>query len=330
MCRPHAEGWATVHGVAKGQMPWATYAKIIDHVEQEGLRFDHVILQWLGDPSLHADLEAMVALAGQRVGRQVGYLRFDTNGILLNESRIDRLLETRARDVPLLVVFTLDAVSERTYTRVKGRDHLARVRRHVRYLLARRREAGPVNVQVQFVVQQGNAHEAADFLRYWGDAFACHGREGGHGEILFKPLSVGGGGPGQAEADALYARTVRGFPWGTRGELTVSGWTAPPWQPPAQRTACAALWYTPVVRHDGHLLMCCADLGSELDLGNVAEAGFSALWDGPRASERRAAHLAGRFEGVCAGCAGINWYTLGAAQLEATAARARTAPAPAR
>jgi radical SAM protein with 4Fe4S-binding SPASM domain len=63
-----------------------------------------------------------------------------------------------------------------------------------------------------------------------------------------------------------------------------------------------------VIRHDGALLMCCADLHSELVLGNLHESTFAELWQGERATRLRLDHLAGRFEGVCAGCGGINWY----------------------
>ncbi len=321
MCRPHAEGWDSVHGVAKGLMRWDVFQAVIDRLVAEDCHFDHLILQWLGDPSVHERLEDMVAYASRGLRGRLGYLRFDTNGILMTPARIDKLLSGRDRAMPLLVVFTLDAVTPGTYTRVKGRDHLARVRRHIRYLLSRREALGPVDVQVQFVVQPGNAHEARAFLDYWTDTFRCYSA-GGHGEILFKPLSVDGGGPGQAAADALYRATVAGFPVGTRDALTVSAWTDDPWQPPARRTACAAPWFTPVIRHDGHLVMCCADLRSELDLGHAGEMGFRALWDGPRATAVRLAHLAGRFEGACAGCGGINWYAIGPSQVESTRRRA--------
>jgi hypothetical protein len=63
-----------------------------------------------------------------------------------------------------------------------------------------------------------------------------------------------------------------------------------------------------VIRHDGALMMCCADLGGELTLGSLADHSFETLWNGELATRRRMAHLEGRFEGVCAGCGGINWY----------------------
>ena len=322
MCAPHAERWQTVHGVPKGFLDLALYRRIVDGLVDDDCRFDHLLLQWLGDPSLHPRLEDMVAHASARLRDRVGYLRFDTNGLLLGPDRLARLVVDR--DVPLLVVFTLDAVTPETYLRVKGRDGLERARRHIRHLLALRRHA-PVNVQVQFVVQAANAHEAGAFLRYWSDAFACHGHGAGHGEILFKRLSVGGGAAGQAEADRLYERTLRehGIVAHIDGALSVTTWDERPWQRDdahAARTACPGPWLTPVVRQDGHLLACCSDLRGELDLGSLAHASFRTLWEGEKATRLRLAHLDGRFEGVCKDCGGINWYAL-TAEHAATARR---------
>lgn len=75
------------------------------------------------------------------------------------------------------------------------------------------------------------------------------------------------------------------------------------------RGPCPGLWLTPVIRHDGVLVMCCADLGSQLALGSLANHGFTELWQGTVATGHRLDHLAGRFEGPCAACGGINWYT---------------------
>ena len=52
------------------------------------------------------------------------------------------------------------------------------------------------------------------------------------------------------------------------------------------------------------------DGGGELALGRLPEQGFRELWFGAKARAWRAAHLAGRFEGACARCGGINWYGL--------------------
>lgn len=341
MCAPHHEGWAQVHGVPKGRMDLGRYKRIIDHLVAEDCRFDHLIFQWLGDPSVHPQLEEMLAYAQEHLAGRVGYLRVDTNAILLTPERMDRLVALYARrpELPLLMVFTIDANTAATYERVKGQDALERVRRHVRRFLMQRARL-PIqdvrlNVELQFVLQEGNAHELEDFVRYWDGTLRCYGAKG-HSEVMIKRLSVGAGGQAQREADALFESAVAlaGLRPGKQPHMELKLWEASPWEAPQSsgsvnhvnqpRPPCPGLWVTPVIRHDGHLVMCCADLSSELDLGPVHEHGFRALWEGKLAVQRRLAHLQGRHHevGPCGECGGIQWYTLRPEQIAQTLARA--------
>lgn len=321
MCAPHHEGWETVHGIAKGHLDVDLWRSIVDGFVADECSFDHIIFQWLGEPTVHPELETLVLTAAEKLHGRVGYLRIDTNGILLTPKRSARLLAglTAMGDAapPLLIVFTLDAQSAPTYSAVKGQDALVRVRSHIRSLVRQRRALGAscrVNLQFQFVVQPGNAHEATPFLDHWSDLLKCQGGTAWHDEVLFKRLSVGGGAAGQAQADALYERTLTeaNIRAESREHVQVLTWEDRPWQEDdvhrGERGPCPGLWLTPVIRHDGELLLCCADLHSEMRLGNLAKHGFRELWDGATATAHRIAHLEGRFEGVCAGCGGINWY----------------------
>lgn len=314
MCAPHAERWEQVHGIPKGYLDPALYQKILEGLAEEDCHFDHLILQWLGDPSLHPELERMVGMAGKILAKNLGYLRFDTNGILLDARRMERLVAEK-QALPLLVVFTIDAHSPKVYEQVKGRDLLPRVRRHVRQLLALRRHSQNLHMQVQFVVQPQNAKEVRPFFEYWRDAWACHGRRGGHFELLYKRLSVAGGAQGQAQADALYDRALKEAEVGPMEEegFAVRTWEQRPWQQDdahSGRGACPGLWLTPVVRQDGSLQMCCADMQGGLRLGSLREKSFRSLWEGPDALRYRMEHLSGRFSGPCKDCGGINWYRL--------------------
>ena len=326
MCAPHRDRWPQIHATPKGYLDPDLWQQVLRSFARDGLEFDHIIFQWLGDPSLHPDLPRLIADAARALPGQVGYLRLDTNGIQLTPDRIDALLgalppAADADPPPLLVVFTLDAHTAPTYAAVKGRDALLRVRRHVRHLIRRRRALGParcrINLQLQFVIQPGNDHEVGDFLGYWADLLACQGGAGWHDEVMFKRLSVDGGAEGQAAADDLYEAAVAraGLRPGRHRTVEVQLWERRPWQHDDQhssspRTACPGLWLTPVIRHDGRLMMCCADLHGELDLGSLRERTFSELWWGEAAAEKRREHLRGEFTGVCASCGGINWYDL--------------------
>ncbi len=331
MCAPHAERWESVHGIPKGYLPLSLYQRIVEGLAEEDCHFDHLILQWLGDPSLHPDLERMVGLAGKFLTKNLGYLRFDTNGILLDPKRMERLVEEKAADLPLLVVFTVDAQSPEVYQKVKGRDMLLRVRRHIRHLLSLRRHSQNLHLQVQFVVQEQNAGELRAFHDYWRDAWACHGRRGGHFELLYKRLSVSGGAKGQAQADLLYERAMESSgirPVEEEG-FAVRTWERRPWQQDDAhrgRSACPGLWLTPVIRHDGSLQMCCADMQGGLRLGSLQEQSFRSLWEGPKALGYRMEQLAGRFSGPCATCGGINWYDLSPEHIRKTRLQAGSSP----
>jgi MoaA/NifB/PqqE/SkfB family radical SAM enzyme len=322
MCTPHAEGFKSIHGVPKGSMDLELYRDIIDGLAHDGARFDHIIFQWLGDPSLHPNLEEMVGYAMEKMAGLVGYLRIDTNAVVLTPERMDRLvaLYKRHPKVPLLVVFTLDAVTPETYRLVKGADHLERVRRNIRHFI--RARAGlafddvRLNMQLQFVLQHGNAHETGEFVEYWQRTLRCLGAGKGHNEIMVKRLSVGAGGEGQLAADKLYEETVArlGLRSGGDDAAKLCLWDSRPWESTSEksggRQACPGLWITPVIRHDGHLMMCCVDLQGELDLGSLQENSFMDLWHSPKAESVRLSHIRGDFSShpPCGDCGGINWY----------------------
>jgi len=255
----------------------------------------------------------------------------DTNAILLTADRVEKLCElSLSLPVPLLLVFTIDAHTPMVYKDVKGTDSLLRVRRNIRTLLQKRFELGAechLNVQIQFVVQEGNSHEAHSFLYYWRDVFSSFGGSW-HDELMFKRLSVGGGAQGQAKADELYEKSI--FQAGIRSlkqdHLHILCWDQRPWQEDdghqEGRSACPGPWMTPVIRHDGALMVCCSDLRGELNLGSLQDASFSALWYGEKAQNIRQQHQKKIFEGVCKFCGGINWYQLTEEQIQETDSRA--------
>ena len=319
MCRPHRDSWSEIHGVSKGFLSIDLWRKIVDDFVEQRIEFDHIIFQWLGDPLLHPKMDELLCVAQQNLFQQVQYLRVDSNMILLDDKRMKRIVESSQHGAPLLLVASIDAYSPEVYTRVKGKDALQVVRRNLRRFLRFRKLVGKqssINLQVQFVVQPGNAHETVSFLQYWMDLFSCQGGGAWHDEIMFKRLSVDGGAEGQAEADRLYVQSVleKGIRSGLQNGVKICTWEERPWQRDddhqVSRTACPGLWYTPVIRHDGSLMMCCADLQGELNLGSLKKHPFLDLWNGELAVRKRKAHLNGQFNGVCEHCGGINWYQL--------------------
>ena len=79
------------------------------------------------------------------------------------------------------------------------------------------------------------------------------------------------------------------------------------------RPPCPGLWKTPVIRWDGQLMACCADVDGEILIGNLRDADFDALWFGEAMTRYRLWHVEGRFEQMpkCFHCGGINFYQVG-------------------
>ena len=331
MCRPHAEGWDSIHGVPKGFFSLELWRHIVDTFIEDQVCFDHIIFQWLGDPLLHPALPELLQEA-QRLEGKVQYLRVDSNMILLSEERARQIVEySLLGKIPILFVASLDAFSEAVYTKVKGADQLRLVRKNIRRLLALRTQyQAPINLQVQFVVQRENAHEVEFFKDYWLSIFRCYARNEEetngmvqwHDEIMFKRLSVDGGARGQSEADAIYVEHVltKGIRATEINGVQICVWEHEPWQNthakspestvPKPRMACPGLWSTPVIRHDGMLMYCCADLDGQMPLGSLHTHRFKDLWLFSEARTRRQQHLQGTFLDKCSQCGGINWYAL--------------------
>ena len=319
MCAPHAEQWQQIHGVPKGFLSVDLWRDIVDGFVKDNVVFDHIIFQWLGDPLFHPKIH-QILFEAQRLKGQVDYLRLDSNMILLDENRTRHILESAENGgIPLLLVASIDANTIESYVEVKGFDRLQLVRENIRRLLRMRKQMGVcVNLQIQFVVQDGNASEVSEFRRYWLDLLGCYSSDDRwHDEIMFKRLSVDGGGVGQEIADRLYHESVleQGIKAENIGGVSILVWENKPWQQTVgskqiSRAACPGLWSTPVIRHDGALMYCCADLQGQMKLGNLDHSSFLNLWLSDSAKTRRREHLRGQFSDACATCGGINWYDL--------------------
>ena len=81
---------------------------------------------------------------------------------------------------------------------------------------------------------------------------------------------------------------------------------------PNTRMPCPGLWKTPVIRWDGELMACCADVDGEIAVGNLRDADFDELWFGEQMTGYRLLHIEGRFDAIpkCWSCGGINFYKM--------------------
>jgi len=138
--------------------------RLIDEVARHGR--DHT--QYIrytseGEPLLDRNIFSMLTDAVRRSGVTV---TLTTNGTLLNEERLGRLLDTGVHVVDI----SLDAFTAETYARVRVKGDLEVTRANVLRLLAATRDASiQTRVVVSYIEQPANRHETADFESYWND-----------------------------------------------------------------------------------------------------------------------------------------------------------------
>ena len=71
--RTHSSGLKSM-ALTKVFLRVDTWRQITEDLRRHHIEFDHIIFQWLGDPSLHPQLPELVALAVKNIGTQVDYL----------------------------------------------------------------------------------------------------------------------------------------------------------------------------------------------------------------------------------------------------------------
>ena len=195
MCPKFAEGSA----IAEADLPLDLFQRLLPSLARTRM----LVLNGLGEPLLHPELETMIALARKKMPPE-GHIGFQSNGLLLNRDRGERLI-TAGLNVLCLSLDDLRLEKDGG----PGRDghQLAAVERALGHLAEAKEATGlPVRTGVEIVLQTENfrqlpalidwAHDrGVDFL-IASHLFAYDG--GLSGQSLFNPSSD--------EATHLFAR----------------------------------------------------------------------------------------------------------------------------
>lgn len=179
-CRMCGQAYTNkVHSNPESFMKWDVWVALLDGLRDYGEEI-HLCPHWLGEPTLHPRFDEFVRYAFERNAgnRLFRHFKLHTNGVLLDDRRIDTLLDCANRadaapDTFRFLHFSVDAFTPAVYRQVKRFDHGARVFRNLGRFVERRMERGlryPY-VTIAFIVMPENAHEAGWFLDYWRARF---------------------------------------------------------------------------------------------------------------------------------------------------------------
>lgn len=160
---PHPDFKKSAHYAARHLDPDLN-SKMVDEVRQHGQRLTQYIRYASnGEPLVHPRAYDMIDEAVRCSGV---YVTLTTNGTIMDETRTTRLLDAGVH----MIDISIDAFRPETYARIRRNGKLAVTSGNVLRLIRWVRESrATTKVVVSFVEQPDNAHEAADFEKFWRD-----------------------------------------------------------------------------------------------------------------------------------------------------------------
>jgi len=241
-----------------GDMGIELYKKLIDEISNEDPTtvvrpFDS------GEPLLRKDMEEMIEYAKKK---GIQYVSINTNGVLLNEARCQKLLNSGLDHIEISV----DAMSKETFKKIKNVDLYDRVKENILKLIQLRDVFRPdFIISVSFVKQRDNAHETDAFYAYWKEKV---------NRVYIRKYH-------------RHANLVEDFGLSEDIKTDESRMN--------RRHPCPYLWDRIIVQHDGRVRFCENDWKAEFALGNAWTQTLKEIWNSEAYQNLRASHLKGTF-----------------------------------
>ena len=249
----------------KGRMPADLFRRIVDEAAGHDVR--RISPYLMNEPLMDRDLFDRIGYINERMPRCKVVVT--TNGHFLTPPIIDRILDLGPGIHKLYVsVQGLDPESYRLTMR--GNMDLGRTLGNIdRFVLEQRRRRQP-RPRLWVTMVDTAAIDARAAVAYWrGRGIAAK----------YTTLENRGGNIEHAER---YSRS---------GGMS-------------HYTTCTRLFKQAYIMFNGDMVLCCVDYSRRQVLGNVADGGIAAVWNGPVAAEIRRRYLAQEFSGLplCGGC----------------------------
>ena len=138
-----------------GFMGFSLFKKIIDDCPD----LEHLCMHNWGEPLLHKDIFKMIEYAKNK---GVNYVVMNTNGTLLSDKMIDRIVDSRLD----IIRFSIDGSAE-TFKRVRGVD-LFKIEENINKLKKIKEARRPeLSMGVVFTVEEETEGDAEDYIFHW-------------------------------------------------------------------------------------------------------------------------------------------------------------------
>lgn len=263
---PHPEFKRSEHYSTR-YLDVAIHNKMVDEVHQYGQGHTQYIRYTSnGEPLVHPAIYDMLDYAVKNSGV---FVTLTTNGTIMNERRIEKLLASGLH----MVDISIDAFLPETYAEIRRGGKLETTRANVLKLMEIKKQIGAVTrIVVSFVEQPQNTGEVADFESYW--------KQQGANFVVIRRLHSAAGG---VQAIAMDMKQT---------------------QQSVDRKPCLYPWERILLNPNGELAFCPQDWSHGSVLADYRATTIREVWQGEVYRQLREAHLANQYNAFpfCAQC----------------------------
>lgn len=242
-------------------------AKVVEEVRDHGKGITQYIrYTGEGEPLIHPGIFPILDYTVRESGVPV---TLTTNGTLLTDARIEKLLETKLH----LVDISIDALSSEAYATIRVNGDLEVTRSNVQRLIRRARATGSkTRIVVSFVEQPQNTSEAEGFEAFWKSEGADY--------VVIRRLHSGAGAVTPIAAGLL------------KDAATV------------ERRPCLYPWERIILNPRGELVFCPQDWVHGSVVADYRNTTIREVWQGEFYKSLRDAHLKNTFanHAFCGNC----------------------------
>jgi len=263
---PHPEFKRSEHYAARF-LDVAIHHKMVDEVRQYGQGHTQYIRYTSnGEPLVHPDIYDMLDYAVKNAGV---FVTLTTNGTIMNEKRIEKLLASGLH----MVDISIDAFLPETYAKIRYGGNLKITHANVLKLVEIKRRVGAATrIVVSFVEQPQNIDEVEAFKSYWE-------QQGADFVVIRRLHSAAGGVPIIAADLKLNQQSV-------------------------DRKPCLYPWERILLNPKGELAFCPQDWSHGSLLADYRATTIQEVWQGEAYRQLREAHLTNQYKDFpfCAQC----------------------------
>jgi radical SAM protein with 4Fe4S-binding SPASM domain len=263
-CYPHRQGVK----VKKGSMSLGLYERILDEIEHLDFRFETIFFHGNGEPLMNKHI--IIDMIKMAVNRELArkYVIF-TNGTLMYPDTFDRLVASGINEINI----SLDTIIPEVYEKFKGKDLLSEVLSNIDYAIEQILKTILKTPSVTLVIKSAEG----------GSSYGLDDKN--LQDIINKYKDVAVNSSFIHVKNVPVVRTVDGMMMKMESK-----------EGKECHDLCELPFYTILIKHDGRVSPCCADVFDDISIGKIGNKSLKEILNGPRLREIRKVHLSGNLK----------------------------------